>query len=397
MDIDVSPDIDAFWSYLIVLLLGLVVARRQVASRLESLKNVWLLLDTWILFLAYVLVPLALFWLLDRTAAVKDSSLFAALLVGVGYERILSGNDGPLAAPEGVASYWSPFLAYANRVTEKIRDAARRSDRRLRKRLLGDISADSQRYQKLEALAKSLAPDVAVLDAALREIDADAALGASVRIERKAALLYDEISASEDFLYELKDKKLVSARWYYWHAHQLGGKLVAVLAVAIVLGAGFHTLRETNLARADVEYALWRLEKPNASAADLFRAEARLEKRLGDPRLAERAFARLAERLRAPDPSLARIDRLLSIALDARREAERHGVDLSGLLIAALVGGNADVRARVHRALLFLAEECGIPAPEALRDWSPSEGDSIIDLQRRTTEWRTHWRAGVSG
>src|SRR3970040_2391678 len=134
MDLSVSPDIEAFWSYLIVLVLGVFVANRQVATRLEGFKDVWLVGDTWILFFAYLAVPLGLFWLLDRTDAVKDSSLFAALLVGIGYERILAGGDGALAAPQGVAGYWGPFVAYANRVAEKIRNAARRADRRRQKR-----------------------------------------------------------------------------------------------------------------------------------------------------------------------------------------------------------------------------------------------------------------------
>ena len=79
MDLGVSPDIEAFWSYLIVLVLGVFVAYRQVATRLEGFKDVWLVADTWILFFAYLAIPLGLFWLLDRTDAVKDSSLFAAL------------------------------------------------------------------------------------------------------------------------------------------------------------------------------------------------------------------------------------------------------------------------------------------------------------------------------
>jgi hypothetical protein len=395
MDLSVSPDIEAYWSYLIVLVLGVFVAIRQVSTRLEGFKDVWLVGDTWVLFFAYVAVPLALFWLLDRTDAVKDSSLFAALLVGVGYERILAGGNGGLAAPQSVAGYWSPFVAYANRVAEKIRNAARRADRRLQKRLLARIVADPARYQALVDLARSLTPDVAALDGELAKVDATAGLGEVAKLERKAGILYEEIRGTDDFLYELREKHLVTPGWYAWHAYQLGSKLSALLVALAVAAAILYALDRTSLPRLEVDYALWRIEKANASGADLFRAERRLKRRLhdADPSVAARAFVRLAERLRAPEPTLVRIDSLLQIALGSRCAAASRGIDLPGLLVEGLTATNADVRARVHRALLYLAEGQRAAPPAELGAWSPSEGDSVTDLQRRVTRWRDYWRA----
>lgn len=391
MDLSVSPDIDAFWSYLIVLVLGVFAAHRQVATRLEGFKNVWLVGDTWILFFAYLVIPVGLFWLLDRTDAVKDTSLFAALLVGIGYERILAGTNGALAAPQGVAGYWSPFVAYADRVAEKIRNAARRADRRLQKRLLARILADPGRLQTLEELAKALSPDVAALEQDLKTLDADAALGPGAKLERKADLLYGEVGASDDFLYELKGKGLVTPVWYVWHAYQLGNKLSALLVVVAVAAGVLYARHETSTPRLEVDYALWRLEKPNASDPDLFRAERRLTRQLNDPDVAAFAFGHLGERLRAPEPALPRIDTLLHIALANRCAALSSGTDLPELLVQALDASNADVRARVHRALIYLAEGQSAELPAELSDWSPSEGDSVTDLQRRITQWRDYW------
>jgi hypothetical protein len=395
MDLSVSPDIEAFWSYLIVLLLGLFVAYRQVTSRLEGFKDIWLVGDTWILFFAYVAIPLGLFWLLDRTDAVKDSSLFAALLVGIGYERILAGTNGTLAAPQGLGSYWSPFVAYANRVAEKIRDAARRADRRLQKRLLANILADPARYEALEELAKSLTPNVAALDQELAAVDADAHLGPGAKRERKAGILYEEVRAADDFLYELRAKSLVTRGWYAWHAHQLGSKLSALLVGLVLAGAVLYVRHQASVPQLDVDYALWRMEKPNASSSDLFRAERRLMQRLHDidAAIAAYAFRGLGERLRAPEPVLARIDSLLHVALNSRCAARRSGVELPALLVEALTAGNADVRARVQRALVYLSEGQRAEPPADLRDWSPSEGDSVTDLQRRIAQWHDYWRA----
>jgi len=54
---------------------------------------------------AYTLIPLALFWLLDRTNAIHDTSLFAAILIGVGYQQILSGSFATLKAPGDVSFF----------------------------------------------------------------------------------------------------------------------------------------------------------------------------------------------------------------------------------------------------------------------------------------------------
>lgn len=394
MDLSVSPDIEVFWSYLIVLVLGVFVAYRQVATRLDGLKDVWLVADTWIMFFAYVAVPVGLFWLLDRTDAIKDTSLFAALLVGIGYERILAGNDGTLTAPKGVAGFWSPFVAYANRVAEKVRVAVQRSDRRMERRLLARFLGNADLYKSFEELARSLSADLAFLDKQLVDVNA-AALGEGAKRERKAGILYREIRDSDDFLYELKEKGLVDKAWYAWHAHELGSKLSALVVLLVVAGAVSYLRHQTSMPKLEADYSLWRIEKPNASEKDIFRAERRLERvlRNADKDVAVYAYHRLGQRLRAPEPALARIDRMLQIALSTRCTASAKGVELPPLLIGTLDVANADTRARLHRALVFLAER-QTPEPAAeLKDWSPSEGDSVTDLQRRVSQWRNYWSA----
>ena len=364
MDLSVSPDIEVFWSYLIVLVLGVFVAYRQVATRLDGLKDVWLVADTWIMFFAYVAVPVGLFWLLDRTDAIKDTSLFAALLVGIGYERILAGSDGTLTAPKGVAGFWSPFVAYANRVAEKVRVAVQRSDRRMERRLLAHVLTNAELCKSFEDLARSLSTDLGSLDKQLIDVDATV-LGAGAKRERRASILYREIRDSDDFL------------------------LLAVVA------AVSYVRHQTSMPELEAEYSLWRIEKPNASEKDIFRAERRLERVLknADKDVAVYAYHRLGQRLRAPDPALARIDRMLQIALSTRCTASSKGVELPSLLIGTLDTANADARARLHRALVFLAEK-QTPEPAAdLKDWSPSEGDSVTDLQRRVSQWRNYWSA----
>ena len=96
MDLSVSPDWDTRLCYLVVLLCGLVSARIQLYKRFVEAKisGAWLVPNTWLVFGIYVFIPIALFWLMDRTSALTDTSLFAALLIGLAYPAILAGGFG---------------------------------------------------------------------------------------------------------------------------------------------------------------------------------------------------------------------------------------------------------------------------------------------------------------
>ncbi|MBI4624805.1 MAG: hypothetical protein HY736_16515, partial [Verrucomicrobia bacterium] len=103
---DFSPDWDPRACYLVVLGCAIISARVQVLGRLTILKQksiyAWGQRSIWLVFTVYLLLPLALFWILDRTGAVKDTSLFAALLVGLAYPAILSGGTA-VKPTEGLA------------------------------------------------------------------------------------------------------------------------------------------------------------------------------------------------------------------------------------------------------------------------------------------------------
>lgn len=120
MDLNVSPDLDAYCCYGLVLALGAWIGARQISGRLGGIRAIWFFPRTWLLFLAYLVVPVGLFWLLDRTGAINDTSFFAAVLVGVGYERIITGASDTL--------HWSASKSLvANRaLTRGDRDYRRR-------------------------------------------------------------------------------------------------------------------------------------------------------------------------------------------------------------------------------------------------------------------------------
>ncbi|HVA48438.1 MAG TPA: hypothetical protein VNH11_18890 [Pirellulales bacterium] len=117
MDLSTSPDLDVRFCYAIVVLLGVIVAVRQFGTRFPDFVG-WRFPETWVVFLCYVGVPVLLFWYFDRIKAISDTSLFAAVLIGLGYERILSGKLDPLPVIPDASKLWQPFIAWSNRVAD---------------------------------------------------------------------------------------------------------------------------------------------------------------------------------------------------------------------------------------------------------------------------------------
>src|SRR5271169_3379334 len=121
MDLSFSPDVDAWICYLILVVISVLVAVQQVDRRLGRVDGIWFMPETWLLLLLYILAPMALFWFLDRTNAIVDSSLVAAVIIAFGYERIITGSSSVISAPGPVTDMWAPFLANADRITERVR------------------------------------------------------------------------------------------------------------------------------------------------------------------------------------------------------------------------------------------------------------------------------------
>lgn len=273
MELNVSPDFDAYLCYLVVVFGGTVAAVRQIDKRLGTYPGIWLIARTWILFFAYIAVPVALFWTLDRTGAISDTSLFAAIIVGVGYERILSGGEETLAAPQGLSRFWSPFLAYADEVVGHVRDRTYRNQLRFDEKLVAAVMESDQAYAALEQLALSHSADIVALQAALQAIDGKAGtLGAEAVREQKIRLLYAEASGLPDYRYLMREKKIIGGLFYYWYEPRWRGRLAAALMAVLMLGAVGIAAKTLQAPKVVTAYYVWRLAKPDVSKKDLFRA-----------------------------------------------------------------------------------------------------------------------------
>src|SRR6267142_4216540 len=152
MDLSASPDFDAFYCYLIVFLLGLITAVMQINKRLLNYPGKWVTWHTWTLLGAYTFLPVVLFWLLDRVNAIHDTSLFAAVLIGAGYQQVLSGNLATIRAGE-ISKIWQPFTAWSDYIADRIRYRIITNSERFDEELRSAVLSDPKKQEDLRFLA----------------------------------------------------------------------------------------------------------------------------------------------------------------------------------------------------------------------------------------------------
>jgi hypothetical protein len=406
MDLAFSPDLPAWLCYAVVILVGLVVAWRRVSARLRDISAqdspaIWYFPRTWFLFALYALIPVLLFWLLDRTESIHDTSLFAALLVAITYERIMSGQQKTIAVSEGISSLWNPLNTYVASTAAQIKKEMLRSARRWDRFVLDSALTPDQsnppqfpRLDKMKKVAEQLTADLSGLQAQIQKSEQTTAAPDYVR-ERQARIYYAEINGS--LMYSdgnawqrlLLDEDIIDSRTYYVHSPRCRSRQIAWLAVALlVLGAVFAA-RALDRPTIWSEYYLWRLAKNHVTSADLHRTSMALGESLKLDALSPRTFAALADRLRDPGVQVDRAETIVGLLLENRCEAQRLKFPLPEHLYAALRVRNVDVRDRVNQALLFLSPPTGVD--EDLRNWNPAAGESLIDLERRISHWGKFW------
>ncbi len=392
MDLTVSPDLAAYICYGIVFLLGTFVAVVQVNKRLGGMDGIWFVARTWLLFFAYVAVPVVLFWLLDRTSAITDTSLFAAVLIGVGYERIITGSDQTLRAPGDVSALWTPFLAYADKVAKVVLERGAQIQLRLANKIIAEIMEVPKRYADLEAFALGQSSNVVALRASLNAIDNVPESGAADKLEKKTRHLYGLVLSVPDIHYLLKSKDIIS-NGFYWFQIRRMTQIIRWAVLLIVLVGALGTLVFTyysDYREITATYHVWRLGKTNSTGIDQYRSRRSLvsimERNTG---LKEKATDQLILLLQRPGLPMERVDLVLQTLLESRTRTPNK--DLPHKLTQALRGGSLDARAHINDALVYLSSSCPAEIEAALKDWKPTERDSSTALEGKIGGWNRYW------
>ncbi len=390
MDLSVSPDVAAYLCYGVVLLLGLIAAIVQVSKRLENYPGKWIMLNTWLLFAAYVAIPVALFWMLDRTGAIHDTSLFAAVLVGIGYQQILSSGLSSIRAPGDASKLWQPFDTWANSIAARIRARVAVNDSQFDEKLLSAIVSDPKKLESLRHVVMTHTDKPVALNDELKKLD-DAAMVAALGDEgvrvKKASMLYLALkqASPQNFQFLLRRKRLIDTRYYFWYAKEWRSKLTTSLVAVVLLctaGAGVHWLLGS---QQRASYFVWRLSKSNATESDHYRALDYLRSHMAD---SNAAYLRLGHMLKDPTLPPATADTILSLFVQSRSSVLGQQPDLRNVLIDALRNGNSDVRARVQKVLLYLTDDRSFYVPEELKQWKSDPKDSASDLDTIIARWR---------
>ncbi len=373
-------------------MLGIVVGIGEVRKRLGLIEGAALQPGTWTLFLAYVAVPVALFWFLDRTSAISDTSVFAAILVGFGYQGIITGGNQTVQAPGGVSALWTPFVAYADRVAKAALERGARDERRLAERVISEIIKERTRYDALQSLALDRSSDTPAVNAGLTAIDGQDGLGAVDKLEKKTRYLYGIVLSVPDLTYLFYKKKIVG-RWFYWMHLKRCAQLIPLLLAALVLllvliDSGYTWYKSGGADRAEVTYHSWRLGKTNSTTIDQFRSRRALVSimKTSDEYL-KRGVDELVRLLQRPGLPMERVDLAVQVLL----ETDSPKTDLPQKLTQALRVGSLDARMRIHDSLVYLAEPCAEKPDQGLTDWKPTEKDSSTMLEQKIMGWNAYW------
>jgi hypothetical protein len=391
----VSPDLEAFYCYLVVLVVGLLVARGQVSTKLRNFPGYWVMPGTWLLFLAFTLVPVVLFWSLDRTGAIHDTSLFAALLVGFGYQQILAGGLASLKAPGEASKLWQPFSKWTDRVAENVAERVQRNDSRFRERVIADLAKDENKLAKMEILVLSRSSKPGEVQRTRTELEEVRQSFQSVSEESArenvAKHLYRGLKriADRDAEFLMYRRGVTSWATYYWYAREWRSKTFAFGAAAFVLLSVLWTYHQFDRPEYRLEYYAWRLGKPGITPADRFRATRNLLAFLGNEASSAATCGRLAELLRDPELQVASVDQVLSLLMEGLGANSGNADQMLPALVGALRTGSIDARARVHDALLHLAPKAGYTpvACEGLNEWKPIQGNSLTELDQYVDRW----------
>ena len=434
MDLSVSPDIEAYFCYAIVFVLGAVTAVIQINRGLGNLGGVWLIPRTWLLFCMYLMVPIILFWFLDRTGAITDTSVFAAVLVGVGYAGIMNGTNQTISSAASLSQFWTPFQNYANEVQKSVLQRTKRNEDRLMDGLVSSVIAQRDRYEPLERLAMVFSPNAAALRTNLAAIDppappANAAAAAAAApdpaeatdaaadpaaaaaraatatalaaarqkeiLEDKTRLLFTELVKVPDAFYLMRSRNIISKQVYWLDVKglRLLSQYLMVL-VPLVIGLAVIAPRLgpafTNLPS---NYYVWRLIKTNATSIEQNRARFNLLTLMnGSDAARDAATGNIARVLRQPGLPVERIDLLLQSLLESRNVAGGNA-GLPTQLVASLRSPSVDARSRINDVLKHLADTgCTTKyVEEKDKTWKPGDGDATVSLELHIRSWADFW------
>jgi hypothetical protein len=408
-----SPDVPAYVCYAIVFLFGVIVAWSTVDKLLDGYPDHWAFSSTWALFCAHAALPIALFWFLDYVSALHDTSIFAALLVSVGYRQIFAGGVQGVTMPGQAATLWKPFEAWVSAVADRIGTKQKLYLDRFDEKVRSLIFGDPQRMASLETLVLSNSRDVPALQAALTGLPGTGNPDADRR--RRLDTLWRDLRTSQPRDYGwLLYKRGIVRLWRYW-MWLSNGRAKLISAAGIVVGlstlVGLYSWSSSNaggLAQRQaglIRYHQWRFLKANGTDRDQWRSLEFLSEQLRQQGAESASAGRvpsvqdllspLVKELRFPSVGDRQARSILALVVNGHTATVNSYVVPE--LIESLRTASESVRLQIRNALLAIqkADYPNAKPADSLSKWEPKKDESPGDIDERVRAWRTWWRTAA--
>ena len=404
MDLALSPDFSALWCYFIILAIGFVVATVQINRLFPGFPQAWIMLSNWVLFAVFLFLPILLFWFLDRTNTLHDTSLFGAILVALAYRQIFIGDMGKVNVPGEVSKVWDRVLKWADaRVVETKRRVERNADS-FDEKVIEYLTRNPAAFDRVLELLKFHAADYLKIDAEFKALQAQwQPLGDDVTRHKSADYLYHQLrlaTSAESFTDLMYKAKITGWIDYYWYGKELRSRVVQTIVISVLVLAAvwlFYKLVMDPNPTFRADYYVIRLKKGNATPEDRSRTRRQL-----DGLIANNSAARLhlceslTSALRYETLPAETAERILAVLLERRDSICEGDPSLVVRLADALRAEDPDVRARIQSALVFLAKAKGWTVEQALLEWKPARSDAAADVEGKIAIWWSVWQSSLA-
>ena len=396
MDFSLSPDLPAQYCYLIVLLLGFFVASVQVERLFQGFPRAWIMFSTWILFFTFLLVPVVLFWFLDRTDTLHDTSLFAALLVAIGYRQIFGGSIEKVAVQGQASKIWEGVVRWVDERAKRIREKMERNAESFDEKVISYLTDNPGEFAKVHELLQFHAADYGGIEKQLNEGLAKwEPLGDVVKTRKVADFLYRKLRlvTGPQFTELMYRHGITTWRDYYWYGKELRSRLVQFLVIGALMASSLYLFYQIFLNPAfQADYLILRLKKANATEQDRSRTRREIGSLITDQNIAQHFCTKLTDALRYEALSVETAERILAVLVERRASICKGEDGLPLSLAYALRAPNPDVRLRIHNAVLFLAVERGGAVEQTLKVWKPTQSDAATDVEQMVQGWERFWK-----
>jgi len=394
-----SPEIPAYLSYLLVFVCGMLVARSQVNRLLSAFPQRWGFLSTWALFWAHTAVPVGLFWFLDFTNALHDTSLFAALLIAFGYRQIAAGGVDSIRLPGQTQKLWQPFEAWVNRLVLRITGVSKRYLDRFDERVTSYLADDDSRVDNLMTAAFLYTQQRPQLEKSLADFNAEVIpVGMSqeafksIQSRKRVGLLLRDLRASvgDDYGYFLYRRGVVPlGRYLRWFGN-VRSRVIAygvTLFVFVFLMLGLYFAYKSPAVR--IRYSQWRFVKANNTELDRFANRNYLIGQLQAGNF-EYVLTPILASLRYKNCPNTLADDVLRLLVDTH-EPNMNKVVMPQL-IDSLRTENSDIRLRIHRTLIDLSKSAyDVNSLKEELSWVPAKDDSPGLVDAHVRAWQSWW------